>query len=139
MRKLLAVLLLWPSLAWGQGVGGQQITCNKTAVGSSGAATTQVVAPITNPNQTAGEIIAVCGFDASAGAAAGTFQLIYGTGATCGTGTVTLTGVMNLTINGTISSTARNVSTPATQPAQGLCAVVTGTGPVSWTVYYAQF
>lgn len=139
MKKLLLILALWPSLAWGQGVGGQQITCNKTATGSSGAATTQIVAPVTNPNATAGEIIAVCGFDVSAGAAAGSFQLIYGTGATCGTGTINFTGVINLTINGSVSSTWRNMSTPATNPAQGLCAVVTGTGPVSWTVYYAQF
>lgn len=139
MKKLLAVLLLWPTLAWGQGVGGQSVTCNKTAVGSSGAATTQIVPPVTNPNQTVGQLVAVCGFDVSAGAAAGTFQLIYGTGATCGGGTANLTGVMNLAINGNVSSTNRNMATPSTQPAQGLCAVVTGTGPVSWTVYYAQF
>ena len=141
MKKLLLALALalLPSLAWGQGAGGQQITCGKTAQGSSGAATTLIVPAVTpNPAPYPGQIIALCGWDVTSTGAA-TVQLVYGTGATCGTGTVAITAAHNFGANSGISSTNRGYSTPATNPAQGLCVVVTGTGPVQWTVYYAQY
>jgi len=140
MKKLLALLLLWPTLALGQGAGGQPVTCNKTAQGSSGAATTLIVPAVTpNPPPSPGQTIAICGWDITTGAAAATYQLVYGTGATCGTGTVIITSAHNLGATSGVSSTGRNYSTPSTNPAQGLCMIVTGTGPVQWTVYYAQF
>lgn len=142
MKKLLLVLalLLMPSVAWGQGAGAQQVLCNKTAQGSSGAATTLIVPAVTpNPPPAIGQVIAVCGWDITTGAAAATYQLVYGTGATCGTGTVNITASHNLGATSGISSTGRNYSTPASNPAQGLCIIVTGTGPVQWTVYYTQY
>jgi hypothetical protein len=129
-RLLLLLLLSGPAEA--QTVGPQPVLCNKTAIGSSGAATVQTVAPI------AGQVVNICGYEAMAGAAAGSFQLTTGTGATCGTATVTITasypfgagvGLVN-------PSTYVRYSTPQ---GNGVCVVITGTGPVAWTLFYSQF
>lgn len=108
------------------------IPCNKVNNGSSGATVGVSVAPVT------GQSISVCGYTASAGAAAGTFQLLSGTGATCGTGTQTITPVIPLPINGTVVDHPGNAY--FTLPSlNNLCISITGTGPVSYSIYYSQF
>lgn len=140
MRKYLSAACLGLALAglWGDAPTAQpvgppnEIVCNRINNGSSGATVGVSVAPV------AGQQISLCGFNATAGAAAGTFQLLSGTGATCGTGTQTVTPVIPLPINGNIVDHTGSAwfSLP---PLNNLCISITGTGPVAYTIYYAQF
>lgn len=109
-----------------------EIQCNKVNNASSGATVGVSVAAVAN------QLISVCGFNATAGAAAGTFQLITGQGATCGTQTATLTPVIPLGVNGNVTD---HTSTAwyTLPPLGNLCVVITGTGPVSYNLYYTQF
>lgn len=125
---LAAVLALFASLG---PAFAQPAQCGRFANGSGGAATTAVVVGA------AGSFVHVCGWDVTA-TAAGTFQLIQGTGATCGTGTTTITAAHSMTGTNTIVSWG-NPGKVSLTPGNGLCVVITGTGPVQWTVYYAVF
>jgi hypothetical protein len=109
-----------------------EIVCNRINNGSSGATVGVSVAPVANQQ------ISICGFNATAGAAAGTFQLLSGQGATCATGTQTITPVIPLAINGNVTDHTGSAwfSLP---PLNNLCVSITGTGPVAYQIYYAQF
>ena len=109
-----------------------EIVCNKINNASSGATVGVSVAPVANQS------ISICGFSATAGAAAGTFQLLSGSGATCATGTQTITPVIPLTpgTNVTDHTSSAWFSLP---PLNNLCVSITGTGPVAYNIYYAQF
>lgn len=139
LAMVLACSLAGMAPASAQQAGAQVVSCNKTAVGSSGAATTLAITGAFPQN------ISVCGFIASAGAAAGTFQITTGTGATCGTGTVNVIGLVNLAINSGLNYSPGvaqyTMPSPTTVggPSFNVCVVVTGTGPVSWTLFYSQF
>ena len=90
MKKLLfsLALILGLGLSFGQAQVGptNQILCNKTAILTVAAAgTTQLVAPV------AGVTVNMCGWHVTTTTTAGTFQILFGTGATCGTGTVNVT------------------------------------------------
>jgi hypothetical protein len=118
--------------AWAQAVGPPNaILCNKTATSSAGAATTRLVAAI------AGQTTHICGYDVGSGAAAGGFQLEFGTGTGCSTPT-TMTAAYTLGINSFVSSRS-----PFAQMDAGVgtdvCVVTTGTGPTAMTLYYSQF
>lgn len=128
-------LLIAVSTALAQPAGPVPTYCNKTAVGSSGAATTLAVTGVVGQN------INLCGFIASAGAAVGTFQIITGTGAICGTGTVNVIGLVNLAINSSLpySPSVAQYAMPTVPTPNSMCVVVTGTGPVSWTLFYGQY
>ena len=108
----------------------QPAQCGRVASGS-GAATALVLAAI------AGQSFHLCGWDVTATATA-TFQLIQGTGATCGTNTVNITAAHALSPSSVISTMGSpgRYSLPANT---SLCIAITGTGPVQWTVYYTQF
>lgn len=74
-----------------------QVTCNLMGF-ASGAAGTAVVVPNPNPNSatsikapTGSSRIFICGYAIQA--TAGTAQLVYGTGTTCGTGTTALSPI----------------------------------------------
>jgi hypothetical protein len=109
-----------------------EIVCNRINNGSSGATVGVAVAPVANQQ------ISICGFNATAGAAAATFQLIAGQGGTCGTQTATITPVIPLGINGNVTDHTGSawVSLPTLS---NLCISITGTGPVAYQIYYAQF
>ena len=109
-----------------------EIVCNKINNGSSGATVGVSVAPVANQQ------ISICGWNATAGAAAATFQLIAGTGATCGTGTITITPVIPLAINGN-NTDHTGQAWYSIPPLFNLCVSITGTGPVAYNIYYAQF
>lgn len=140
MRKFLSAACLGLALAglWGDAPTAQpvgppnEIVCNRVNNGSSGATVGVAVAPIT------GQQISICGFIAAAGAAAGTFQLITGTGATCATQTATITPVIPLPINGNITDHTSS-AWASIPPLSNLCISITGTGPISYNIYYAQF
>jgi hypothetical protein len=143
MRKFfnLASALVGLALAMGLGLTGalaQPAQCGRTVTGSSAAATTLVIAGV------AGSNIHLCGWDVTATAIA-TWQLVAGTGATCGTGTTNITAAHSISAQNVLSSsgaTPGRYSTPtpvAPNPPLSVCVIVTGTGPVQWTIYYTQF
>lgn len=109
-----------------------EIVCNKINNGSSGATVGVAIAPV------AGQQISICGWNVTAGAAAATFQLLAGQGATCGTQTATVTPVIPLAINGNNTDHTGQawVSLPTLS---NLCISITGTGPVAYQIYYSQF
>lgn len=104
---------------------------SSVAISAAGVGTTQLVA------LSGSTVIHVCGFLAVANAGTNpSFQLEYGTGASCGTGTTALTGAMSNGI--TVSATAAGetlsysgngvaLKTPA---GNALCEVVAGTSAV---------
>jgi hypothetical protein len=107
-----------------------EIYCNRTAIVTSGPATVLAVTGVANKPST------ICGFIASATAAA-TIQIIAGTGATCGTGTVNITAAHSIPAGAFINySSAAWFSTAS---GAGICVIVGGTGPVQMTLVYAQF
>lgn len=108
------------------------VLCNKTATASAAAATTKIVTEVT------GQGVHICGWDVGAGAAVGGFNFISGTGATCGTGTVTITVAQTLAIN-TMVVRDTPYAQFSTAAGQAICVVTTGTGPTSVTIYFAQF
>jgi hypothetical protein len=141
MRKFLIAAALGLALAAGlaptplpaQPVGPpNEVWCNRINNATSGATVGVSISPVTN------RTISLCGFIASAGAASATFQLLGGQGATCGTQTVQITPVINLPANGTVvdHTSAAWVSLPALS---NVCISITGTGPVSYQIYYTQF
>ena len=107
-------------------------------INAAAAATTAIVA-----NQSASTIY-VCGFTLSQGAA-GTFQFIAGTGATCGTGTTNLTGAIPMAANTPISyggsgKTIFRTTEGGMAGGQRLCITTTGAGATAIGVLtYVQF
>ena len=144
MRKYLSAACLGLALAGlagdallAQPVGPpNEIYCNRTAIVTSGPATVSAVAGVASRATT------ICGFIASATAAA-TIQIISGTGATCGTGTVNITAAHSIPAGSFINySSAAWYSTAAVPPPGtpiNVCVIVGGTGPVQMTLVYAQF
>jgi hypothetical protein len=125
----LLLSLLLPVGAAAQGIGPTNVLqCNKTAIASAGTTTTQLVAGI------AGQVVNICGYDVS-GAAAGTFQLVYGTGGTC-TSSTAITPVH--TVAAAFSSSNSTYARSSSVLGQSLCMITTG-GPVAMTVFYSQF
>ena len=140
MRKLLLALLLALASAVpaASQPGGQPLICTKTfQVSQAAVALTKIVSGVT------GTSINICGYAANAGAAAATFALSYGTGTNCATGTVSITPVFALGINGVMVDhvTGANIAIPsvnASGVANDLCLVTTGTGPLGIIVYYTN-
>lgn len=109
----------------------QPAQCGRTSVGSSGAATTLAI------TGQAGAIIHLCGWDVTA-TAVGTFQLVTGTGATCGTNTVNITAAHNLGATNVLATSAATPGRFSAPAGNSICVIVTGTGPIQWTIYYTQ-
>jgi hypothetical protein len=138
MRKYLSAAVLGLALAGlagdallAQPVGPpNEIYCNRTAVVTGGPSTVLAVTGVANKPTT------ICGWIASATAAA-TMQVITGTGATCGTGTINITAAHAIPAGG-----VQNYSGAAfysTASAANVCVIIGGTGPVQMTLVYAQF
>lgn len=138
MRKYLSAAVLGLALAGSVGdaplaqpVGPpNEIWCNRTAVAASGPATVLVATGVANKPTT------VCGWIASATAAA-TMQVIAGTGATCGTGTVNITAAHAIPAGGVQNYASAAFYSSAA--GASICVIIGGTGPVQLTLVYAQF
>jgi hypothetical protein len=138
MRKYLSAAALGLALAGSVGdaplaqpVGPpNEIWCNKTGTNAAGPSTVLTVTGIAN------RTVNICGWIASATAAA-TMQVITGTGATCGTGTVNITAAHAIPAGASLSfaSSAAFYSAPA---GNNVCLIVGGTGPVQLTLTYSQ-
>lgn len=109
----------------------QPAQCGRTSPGASAAATTLVI------TGQAGSVIHLCGWDVTASAAS-TFQIVTGTGATCGTNTVNITAAHVMTGQNTINTSAATPGRFSAPAGNSICVIVTGTGPVQWTIYYTQ-
>jgi hypothetical protein len=139
MRKYLSAAALGLALAGSVGdaplaqpVGPpNEIWCNRTGLAASGPATVLVVTGV------AARTTTLCGWIASATAAA-TMQVITGTGATCGTGTVNITAAHAIPAGASLSY-ASGAGWYSAATAANVCVIVGGTGPVQLTLVYAQF
>jgi len=98
----------------------------------NGAATTRLIELV------AGQAIYISSWDVMA-AGAGTFKLVYGTGATCGTGTVDLTGAYPLAANGSVNKGSGTGNLYNIPQGNSLCATTTGAVQFSGAVSYSQF
>lgn len=113
--------------------------CNKIFQVNQGAvALTKILTGV------AGQHFEICGYTISAGAAASTTSLSYGTGTNCGTGTTTLLPVINVAINSNVvdHTSVPHIAVPAVNASAvpiDVCLVTTGAGPTSVILYYAQF
>jgi hypothetical protein len=134
MRKFLVSAVLGLALAGlaSLAASAQPAQCGRVAVGSSGVATTLVIPGV------AGQGTHLCGWDVTA-TAIGTWQLITGTGATCGTNTVNITAAHSISAQNVLSSSGATPGRFSTPAANNTCVIVTGTGPIQWTIYYTQF
>jgi hypothetical protein len=134
MKKLALLLLLlaFCSPAWADQTVGptNSIICNKQGQLTGTGATAQIVAAVP------GQSIYICGWHVTNTAASGTFQFIFGTGATCTTPT-------NVTPSFTVSNTAPSadhITAAWTNGVAGqtLCVNATVT-TVIVMVFYSQF
>lgn len=135
MRKLLLALGIALSLCAGAQaqptvIGpGNAILCNKIVAFTGTAALAQIQAAVT------GQVINICGWQATNTAASGTFNLEYGTGAACGTGTVSITGALSV---GATAVSAQSTFSTFTLPAgNSLCQNSTAT--VTGVIWLSQF
>jgi hypothetical protein len=87
------------------------------------ATTTSLIAPGVSANSIAN----VCGLSLTITGASSTFQLEYGTGATCGTGTTAMTGAYAGASTPVAVFTGTGALVVAAPAANRVCAVTTGT------------
>jgi hypothetical protein len=146
MKKLLASLLglalacAVPAFSFGQGqaIGPPNFAvCNKIAFFTGTAAPAQLIALATTPTGPGGAqpTIYICGWQFTNTAASGSVVLSYGTGANCGTGTVTLTPAISVGSNAV--SIYTGVPSVVTAPGNALCQNSTAT--ITGIVWYSQF
>ena len=144
MRKFLLSLAVLGALLLGSGGPQAQIigpfiqaTCNQ--IGSfSGTATTVLVQA-----GAAGKVIYICGYQFTSTAAT-TAALVYGTGATCGTGQVAVTGALNVSTTPTTDHQQyAYFSVPEIQPFQSatqnsICVTI-GAAAVTGHIFFGQY
>jgi hypothetical protein len=112
----------------GLGAGGGGVTCTSSApITLSASGLTQIIAVST------GNPVTICGIMINF-ASAVSFQLVYGTGSNCGTGTTSITGVMPPLGGITIDSTFQLQPTPVSQAVcVNLGSAVVGGGIVTYS------
>ena len=92
------------------------------AISAAAGATTQIIAGST------GKSIYVCGYQMSQVATAGTLQWVYGTGASCGTGTTNLSGAMGVTASQPITYGTGEATVFKVPMGNALCLTTSGAG-----------
>jgi hypothetical protein len=85
-----------------------------------------------------GQRVYICGVVLTATGNAAGFRLVSGTGTNCATDTANMTNVYQLP-NGGVLVNRIPFTGETTAIGHALCAIVTGTGTVNATVYWAQF
>jgi hypothetical protein len=123
-----ALSFLYNGVTWDR-----QFTCNLSAVVNvTAAATTEIVA------LTGGQTIRICGFSLSM-SAAGTAQIVYGTGTNCATGLTALTGAMPLATGTPLSNAGGSGSSLLRGAVSNAICVAAVTGNVVGFINYAKF
>jgi hypothetical protein len=138
MRRLSAALIILLGLAnaaLAQGMGNSPIvpaTQKSIAVTITTATTTKLITELSNQSiyVTAVDIIAT---------GTGNIQFIAGTGATCGTGTVNITGNYALTAQVGFTKGTGNGVVWVVPPGLALCAVTSNAVGYPGSIAYAQF
>ena len=102
---------------------------SNTAIAITTATTTSLVAPVT------GQAIYVCGLSLTM-AASTSIQFEYGTGATCGSGTQAMSGVIP---TAQITTPVMNTTQMVTPVSQRLCALSTGTAGIHGYLSFVQW
>ena len=130
-RAILPIFLtFWPGLALAQWLGPPNtVLCNQIVNFSGGASTVQLLAPTT------GKQIYVCGWSVTNSSNTQTYQvqLFFGTGATCGTGTINITPSMSINANAYNDHSQYAITSGAV--GAGLC-VTPSNAALSGNVYY---
>ncbi len=109
----------------------RQFTCPNSVAVSVAPGTTQLVALQSS------QIVRVCSFMLSE-SLAGTAKFVYGTGASCGTGTTDITAAMVMATNGSLQLSAGSGSLFRTIASNALC-LTSVTGTVTGFITYAQY
>ena len=126
MRKLLLALLL--ALASAVPAASQtQVICGNVTAGTA----TGTIATAST-----GRTIFLCGFHVVSTGAGGAFQISYGTGATCGTGTVALTAAISAVGAGGGAVDHNSLAYASVPAGNNLC--VTTATTAAYAVYWAQ-
>jgi hypothetical protein len=138
MRKLLlaVLVLLWPSLAWAQGLVGppNQILCNKIAIFFGVSAVTSLVSAVS------GQTVYVCGWHVTnSSATSATFYFTSGTLTTnpCDTGAKTLTPPLSV-LNTSPSADHIDYAVLSSGVSQAFCVTPSAT-TLTGLIYYSQF
>ena len=144
MRALVLFLALWaPVSAWSQESSIRMHLASATdPCQSSAVAKSSVVLSVTTSAQvialSGSTVIYVCGFMATVGGVAPTYQFQYGTGSVCATGTTNLTGVF-LPVVGSVNVYLPSMTAFRTIAGQALCIATGGTTPsVQGVLTYVQ-
>lgn len=133
MRAIIAFgVWLWASVALAQSPFPTVVSTNSVAISISTATTTQLVALAT------GKAIAVTSFNVIA-ADSGSFQLVYGTGSNCGTGTTAVTGNYSLVAQAGLSIGDGVAPILILPPGKALCATTSAAVGMAGSISYAQF
>ena len=98
---------------------------SSVALAITSATTTQLI-PLA-----AGKKIYICGFAATLTGTSPTFQLEYGTGTTCGTGTTVLTGAFDPNAGSNVVAYSAGSTIASTAAGNALCAITTGSTPAA--------
>jgi hypothetical protein len=109
----------------------QMMGCNQQASFSGISSVADLIPAVT------GQQIYLCGFLFNAGAAPATFQLEYGTGTNCGTGTHAIGPLFTLGVNGVLPDHKSFYDGLFAPAGNDLCVVPSASG--SGIVYYQQF
>jgi len=135
---LIALLTLLGAVSARAQIGFAPTTMASIPITISTATTTQLVAPPTPPSTAPPQAIYVTAVDVIA-AGIGNIQFIAGTGATCGTGTVNITGNYSLTAQVGFTKGTGNGVVWVVPPGLGLCAVTSAAVGMAGSMAYAIF
>ena len=125
------------------GIGVQRVVlADNDPCQTSGRAKSSVVLNVTTSAQviaaSGSTIIYICGFTATVGGTAPTYQFVYGTGSVCATVQVTLSGVFAPTV-GSFNTYSPGMTAFSTIASQALCILTGGTTPsVQGVLTYIQ-
>ena len=143
MKTLFLLVMLWTPALWSQesSISVRQLAATDPCQ-SSAVAKSSVVLNVTTSAQvialSGSTTIYVCGFMATVGGVAPTYQFQYGTGSACATGTTNLTGIF-LPVVGSVNVYLPSMTAFRTIAGQALCIATGGTTPsVQGVLTYVQ-
>lgn len=132
MIRLLLLLCLWATSAFGQSPFPTVVSTGSAKISVSSATTTELV-PLVS-----GQAISVTSFSIVA-AGTGNIKFVYGTGTACATGTTDLTGDYNLTAQTGVSLGSGVAPVLILPPGKALCVTTSAAVGMYGLVSYSRF
>jgi hypothetical protein len=133
MRAILAFgFWLFASAALAQSPFPTVVSTNSKAIAISTATTTELIALVS------GKAIAITSFNVVS-AGTGNFQLVYGTGTACASGTTAVTGNYNLIAQAGLAFGDGVAPILILPPGKALCATTSAAVGMAGSISYAQF